>query len=62
MKAITINDVEPILNDPTVHNFTKEIIRKGMTLDPVDAVADVRLALYALHAILEDVQKKAQVR
>jgi hypothetical protein len=37
-----------VLNDPSIHNFTKQIIRDGLKKDPVDAVADVKLALKIL--------------
>jgi hypothetical protein len=37
-----------VLNDPSVHNFTKQIIRDGLAKDPVDAVGDVKLALKVL--------------
>ena len=37
-----------VLNDPSVHTFTKNIIHEGLEKDPVDAVAYVELALEIL--------------
>lgn len=47
---ITVADIPKILDDPSVHNLTKETIRKGLAQDPVDAYFDVRLAAEALEA------------
>lgn len=41
---------EIIENDPTVHNFTKAIIREGSQLDPVDAYYDCKMALQVLRS------------
>lgn len=39
---------EKLLNDPTVHDFTKDIIRQGFRLDPVDSYYDCKRALQVL--------------
>lgn len=36
-----------------VHNFTKEVIRKGVTLDAVDAYYDALLAVEILRARMD---------
>ncbi len=41
---------ERLLNDPTVRDFTKDIIRKGFELDPVDSYYDCKMALQVLRA------------
>jgi hypothetical protein len=43
-----------VLNDPSVHNFTKQIIRDGLTKDPVDAVSDVETALEVLKEVMNE--------
>lgn len=40
-----------ILDDPCVHEFTKDIIRKGLFMDSLDAVKDTELALSILKEI-----------
>ena len=39
---------QSVLEDPSVSDFTKNIIREGLEKDPVDAVAYVELALEIL--------------
>jgi len=46
--ATLAKKVRAILDDPTVHEFTKDIIRKGLFRDSRDAVKDVELALSIL--------------
>ena len=38
----TINEV---MSNPTIHTFTKKIIIEALEHDPVDAIADMQLAL-----------------
>ena len=42
------NRQEPFLNDPSIHHFTKQIVRDALNHDPVDAIADIELALNVL--------------
>ena len=42
------NHTQQVLDDPSVSNFTKQIIHEGLEKDPVDAVAYVELALEIL--------------
>ena len=42
------NHTQEVLDDPSVSNFTKQIIHEGLEKDPVDAVAYVELALEIL--------------
>ena len=42
------NHTQEVLDDPSVSNFTKQIIHEGLEKDPVDAVAYVELALLIL--------------
>ena len=42
------NHTQQVLDDPSVSNFTKQIIHEGLEKDPVDAVAYVELALQVL--------------
>ncbi len=37
-----------IMIDPSIHHFTKQIIRRALEIDPVDAIGDIELALEAL--------------
>jgi hypothetical protein len=37
-------EIQKILSDPSVHNFTKDILEKCGQLDPVDALEDLMLA------------------
>lgn len=39
-----------LLSDPTVHNFTKDIIKEGLRLNPVDAYYDCKIALQVLRS------------
>ena len=45
-----------VLNDPSVRNFTKEIIKKGLDRDIVDSIRDVELALKCLKEMYEEIQ------
>ena len=47
--------IEEVLGDPSVHNFTKDTIRRGLRLDPLDAFYDVQLASEVLRAFLDHV-------
>ncbi len=38
-------DLETVMTDPTVHRFTKHILKECADHDPVDALADLELAL-----------------
>ena len=42
------NHTQEVFADPSVSNFTKQIIHEGLEKDPVDAVAYVELALEIL--------------
>ena len=42
------NHTQQVLDDPSVSNFTKQIIHEGLEKDPVDAVAYIELALLVL--------------
>jgi hypothetical protein len=42
------NHTQEVLDDPSVSNFTKQIIHEGLEKDPVDAIAYVELALLIL--------------
>ena len=53
----TRKKVEDILNNPTVHYFTKLIIREGLGRDCVDAAFDSRFAAGILKQIMEDTLK-----
>ena len=35
---------EEVVNDPSVHNFTKKILWECLEYDPIDAFLDLRLA------------------
>ncbi len=50
----TKSKVMEILDDDSVHYFTKNIIREGLTKDDVDAYFDVKLALDALNYVRMD--------
>ena len=45
------NLLNSVMTSPNVRGFAKDIIRKGMTLDPVDAIRDVTLALEVLESL-----------
>lgn len=47
--------IELVLADPSVHFFTKDTIRHGLSIDPLDAFYDVKLALEVLEAHLQKV-------
>lgn len=53
-KKETRDYVNAILTSPSVHFFTKEIIKEGLTKDTLDAVKDVQFALEALTTVMED--------
>ena len=42
------NHTQEVLDDPSVSNFTKQIIHEALEKDTVDAVAYVELALLIL--------------
>ncbi len=46
--------IEKLLNDPTIHDFTKTIVRVGLTKDCVDAVSDVQCALIVLKKVMDN--------
>jgi len=52
--ATLAKKVRAILDDPTVYEFTKDIIRKGLFMDSLDAVNDVELALTVLKEVEEN--------
>jgi len=37
-------DIEDLLVDPSIHDFVKDIIRKGLIMDGLDAYRDAQLA------------------
>ncbi|KKK65221.1 hypothetical protein LCGC14_2976320 [marine sediment metagenome] len=45
--------VKDVLADDGVHNLTKDIIRRGLNLDPVDAYFDARLAADVLKKVMD---------
>jgi len=47
--------IDEVLKDPSVHNFTKDTIRRGLQLDCLDASRDVQLAAEVLRAHLDHV-------
>ena len=50
----TKEHIESILASDGVHNFTKDIIKKGLEIDSVEAVSDIKIALQALKAVQRD--------
>lgn len=44
---------EWIMNDPSVHHLTKDILKMAMEKDPLDAYYDVMLAAKVLKAEME---------
>jgi len=46
-----------ILESPVTRDFTKEIIRKGLTKDCVDAVSDSMHAAGVLQMVLDDINR-----
>lgn len=54
----TMNDLRnKVLNSNSVHYFTKDIIKQGLTKDPVDAYYDCKLALNVLKEHMDQVLK-----
>ena len=47
-----------VMESPSVHFWTKEIIREGLNKDCVDAVYAVELALKVLRARMEEILKE----
>ncbi len=47
--------LDRVMSGDSVHNFTKDIIREGLTKDPLDAVRDCELALRCLKEHMEEV-------
>ncbi len=48
---------DKVLNSDSVHSFTKDIIKQGLTKDPVDAYYDCKLALDVLKGHMDQVLK-----
>ena len=48
---------DKVLNSDSVHSFTKDIIKQGLTKDPVDAYYDCKLALEVLKEHMDQVLK-----
>ena len=48
---------DEVLNSNSVHYFTKDIIKQGLTKDPVDAYYDCKLALEVLKEHMDQVLK-----
>jgi hypothetical protein len=46
-------DLETVLTDPTVHNFTKEVLAGCAKHDPVDALADLELAVEVWRGVVD---------
>jgi len=44
-------DIEDLLTDPAIHNFAKNIIRKGLDKDCLDAYRDAQLAADILRRV-----------
>ena len=44
-----------VLKSPGISNFTKDIIKQGLTKDPVDAYYDCKLALEVLKEHMNEV-------
>lgn len=42
-------NIQQMRKDPTVHFFTRQIVEAAQLKDPVDAVADIELALEILN-------------
>ena len=54
MKGMTADEaMQAVLSDPCVHFFTKDTIRRGLTLDCVDAYNDVNLAAHVLRKVMD---------
>ena len=54
VKGETKDYITTLLADPAVHDFTKKVIREGLTKDCVDAVCDIHLAVQALEMVRDD--------
>ena len=53
-----MNDLrDKVLNSDSVHFFTKDIIKQGLTKDPVDAYYDCKLALDVLKEHMDQILK-----
>ena len=50
-------NLDEVLNSDSVHNFTKDIIKQGLSKDPVDAYYDCKLALDVLKEHMDSVLK-----
>ena len=50
-------DVEDLLSDPSIHNFAKDIIRKGLEKDSLDAYRDTQLAADILKKVNNGILK-----
>jgi len=46
--------VAEIMNDPSTHAFTRQIIIVALTKDPVDAVSDIELALEVVKEVMNE--------
>lgn len=44
-------DIEDLLVDPSIHFFVKDIIRKGLIMDSLDAYRDAQLAADILRKV-----------
>jgi len=49
--------IDNVLLDPCVHFFTKDTIRRGLNMDPLDAYYDAALATEVLRAHMDDLLK-----
>jgi hypothetical protein len=52
--------IKQVLDDPSVHNLTKEILRKALTVDMLDAVYDVQLAYECLEDRFKSAVRKSK--
>jgi len=50
--------LKTLLADPGVHFFATDTIRRGLTLDPLDACYDAELAAEVLRAHLDHITRK----
>ena len=44
-------DIEALLTDPAIHDFAKDVIRKGLDKDCLDAYRDAQLAADILRKV-----------
>ena len=51
---MTYTKLITVLKSETVHGFTKEIIIQALRRDPVDAVADIELALEVVKEVCNE--------